>query len=571
LNKVFEALKTGCALAPEVALKQFYECVRKSGESIPKFAQTLQDLLAIALPGVEPSIQYTMLKARLSTCLSEDVKLHIAFNGNMSLDDLIAALDKASPGTSYAGSSMDLPANTLIKSESADVNYMKAQSNSNQRPAFSGKCHYCNYQGHRIADCLRRKRDSEAQQSNYGPSQPYNNQRRGGGQGTQGFNRNNHSNAGNVSGNMGPRYGVASVNNTQVQNESIMVPLANSTFCDDDTGSRNQQMVNAQHSFLAQQKSLLQQQQVLIQQQQQQQHILQQQHHNNSFAGIAPVEANNNFTTVADTQERDESFPFFAGSYSSEAIPATLGDSGDCLLRLETPFVLGGLSHTAVALVDGGSTHSFITPDSFSEDQKRYSDMVKPQLQRRLFVITSSTGRVKEFCYLLPLDLSLGGWQGKTSFVVSRMVNKHKMVLGRDFLKKRHVIVDHGNDTLKVEGVCVAINSILAVNEYALMEFSPADLDTLKDSDLVDDDDDEDDNVVNSNSDETSIKQSNGVAGKRVSFNMESVVPSAVAQDSCLLSHGDVFLAKDTNLVAIAQNMVCVYFFFVVAISCIVD
>ena len=210
MNKVFEALKTGCALAPEVALKQFYECVRKSGESIPKFAQTLQDLLAIALPGVDNTIQYTMLKARLSNCLSEDVKLHIAFNGSMSLDDLIAALDKASPGTSYAGSSMDLPTNTLIKSESANVNYMKAQSNGNQRSAFSGKCHYCNYQGHRIADCLRRKRDSEAQQSQYGTNQSFNNQRRGGGQISQGFNRNNQSNAGNVSGNKGPRYGVPS-------------------------------------------------------------------------------------------------------------------------------------------------------------------------------------------------------------------------------------------------------------------------------------------------------------------------------------------------------------------------
>ena len=135
-----------------------------------------------------------------------------------------------------------------------------------------------------------------------------------------------------------------------------MVPLANSTFCEDDSNSSNQQMVNAQQSFLALQNSLLQQQQVLIHQQQQQQHLLQQQHHN-SFNGNFTVEAKNNFTTVEDS--RDESFPFFAGSFSSEAIPATLGDSGDCLLRIDTPFSLGGLAHTTVALVHGGSTHSY--------------------------------------------------------------------------------------------------------------------------------------------------------------------------------------------------------------------
>ncbi len=32
------------------------------------------------------------------------------------------------------------------------------------------------------------------------------------------------------------------------------------------------------------------------------------------------------------------------------------------------------------------------------------------------------------------------------------------MVLGRDFLKKRKVIVDHGRDALTIEGVTVLVN-----------------------------------------------------------------------------------------------------------------
>jgi hypothetical protein len=79
-------------------------------------------------------------------------------------------------------------------------------------------------------------------------------------------------------------------------------------------------------------------------------------------------------------------------------------------------------------------------------------------MPRRLFNIKGATGTVQEFCYLVDLEIAIGNWSGSVQFVLSSRVKKHKMVLGRDFLKKRKVVVDHSTDELVVEGV--RINSI---------------------------------------------------------------------------------------------------------------
>jgi hypothetical protein len=92
-----------------------------------------------------------------------------------------------------------------------------------------------------------------------------------------------------------------------------------------------------------------------------------------------------------------------------------------------------------------------------TKEQRDQFNAHKHSYGRRLFNITSATGMVQEFCYLLKLEISIGGWSGTVQFVLSSAVNKHMMVLGRDFLKRRNVIVDHGKDTITVEGVSVNV------------------------------------------------------------------------------------------------------------------
>jgi hypothetical protein len=57
LKEVFDGLKKGCALSPDIAINMFYEIKRKPGESVSKFAQELQDMLKIALPGIDETLQ----------------------------------------------------------------------------------------------------------------------------------------------------------------------------------------------------------------------------------------------------------------------------------------------------------------------------------------------------------------------------------------------------------------------------------------------------------------------------------------------------------------------------------
>jgi hypothetical protein len=49
-------------------------------------------------------------------------------------------------------------------------------------------------------------------------------------------------------------------------------------------------------------------------------------------------------------------------SMSHVAIPAVLGSVGDDLLRTEVTLSLEGSLLKATALIDGGSTHSFVNP-----------------------------------------------------------------------------------------------------------------------------------------------------------------------------------------------------------------
>ena len=69
------------------------------------------------------------------------------------------------------------------------------------------------------------------------------------------------------------------------------------------------------------------------------------------------------------------------------------------------------------ALVDGGSTHSFLSPTCLNAEQLQYLQSNRHKLNRKLFHITSAIGIVKEFCFFLPLDVEIGEWKGTSQFL----------------------------------------------------------------------------------------------------------------------------------------------------------
>ncbi len=137
---------------------------------------------------------------------------------------------------------------------------------------------------------------------------------------------------------------------------------------------------------------------------------------------------------VEQDKQCDE-FPFHLVSMTHEAIPDLL-NGGDGLLRMDVDIYLWkGALAVARTLIDGGSKHSFINPTALSGDQRNTFTLNKEKYDRKLFIITSATGVVREFCYILKCRLTFGGWSGDVQLVVSSMLNKNQMVLGQRFLE----------------------------------------------------------------------------------------------------------------------------------------
>ena len=102
---------------------------------------------------------------------------------------------------------------------------------------------------------------------------------------------------------------------------------------------------------------------------------------------------------------------------------------------------------TIKALIDSGSSHSFISPKILSDSQLLYATT---KCKRQNFSIFGATGMVKCQCCIAKASISLASWTGDHQFIIANPVRKHDMIIGRDFLKKYGVEINHSNDTLKI-------------------------------------------------------------------------------------------------------------------------
>jgi hypothetical protein len=498
IKSVLDEIETECAMSKEVALQQFYHAKRDTNESLSKFASRLQSLLNVAQPGNIDS-QLPMLKVKLSDSLPESVRLVFTMNSSMTWDEIINALGRLDPVVSLGSMQLENQVRTsgIIKQEPIDTNYVQSQASRNDR--FQGRCNFCNKIGHKWMNCGVRMNsfNDSTMNSSMASNQSYqvNNgsnsfNSRDGGPNHMQMQRNNQNGAGSQGRSYGQRIahqfgGNQNYNNNsnrfqQNQNRSYSNningfsfdttmghPLANSTFMSEgDNNSDNG--FNGQANYLLTQNNLLKNQLNELQNQ------LVRMQNSNTNASSHVTNSSHNFVHSSQSDSCDrvdehdselaKSFPFHATSMShtTAPIPAVLSAGGDSLLRLNVELSVDGSDVKTVALVDGGSTHSFINPRIMDRSQLDTFENNKHRYEKRQFIITSATGIVRESCHLLTCSVKFGDWAGEIKLVMSNLLDKNNMVIGRDFLKRYGVKVDHGNDMLEIEQHKILVNSVVS-------------------------------------------------------------------------------------------------------------
>lgn len=196
---------------------------------------------------------------------------------------------------------------------------------------------------------------------------------------------------------------------------------------------------------------------------------------NSSYRSILPHQHNSHKASpntltldngLSQTTSGSSEFPFFAQADATTVEVANLHLDAPIKL-LKTPVQIELFEQTPQelsALIDGGSSHSFISPNILTTQQLNIATKSDSQLfMRQNYVIHGATGSAKSSCCVTSVKLKIGRWTGQHSFIISGSVVKHEMILGRDFFKHHNVQIDHGNDVMVIEDVSICINTIRSI------------------------------------------------------------------------------------------------------------
>jgi hypothetical protein len=89
------------------------------------------------------------------------------------------------------------------------------------------------------------------------------------------------------------------------------------------------------------------------------------------------------------------------------------------------------------------------------EKVKKFKDSVTTTnelgLVREKLTILGATGSATETCVIASAHLVIGDWSGNHSVVITDSLIDKDVVLGRDFLKKYNVTINHGTDEIHID------------------------------------------------------------------------------------------------------------------------
>ena len=479
ISHVFTELIAKCTPSNETFLTSFYNRKLNPQESITVFATDIQNLLFKALPTLSAAEQSTMLRKRLCDECPPQLRATIHFSAEKSWDDMLACLEKAMPYidpiVDYTGHGMKGAGGTrfeasayhplaplpLIKQEPVDMNWTDSRRPSGPGSSkFKGACFYCNTYGHRKIDCRSRIHDESNTHNRFKAghnnrtefSQGNNNNARYPPPPTRNissnYNRNAYSNSG-----PGSQQGYNHGRTSQAQSNSI-----SGRGYETDQNWRSPPPPNHTSNATAQST-----------------HAATQDDDDESFPFFSFGHTNSIEVLEEKLTKISTEFPFFVDEpYMSAMTPpsesssnvievrSALTKGSTFLLKVDATLTLFNDETLNVrALIDGGSTHSFISPlilSDFQRNETNSSDHMTKE--KRNFIITSATDRVPSECCVTLAHVGLGPWSGTHQFTISNDVVRNDMVLGRDFLRANRVLVDHGNDTLEFAGLTIKITEI---------------------------------------------------------------------------------------------------------------
>jgi hypothetical protein len=137
--------------------------------------------------------------------------------------------------------------------------------------------------------------------------------------------------------------------------------------------------------------------------------------------------------------QQDQEFPYFTANLDTVD---TNSCNGMILLKVRAQIVLFNQEPQSVlVLMDGGSSHSFISPTVLTQAQFRAAGSKNSNLFTR-----------KNF--------QINGATGEHEFLISGSVTKHDMIIGRDFFKLHKVKIDHESEAVIIDGIQIDINPI---------------------------------------------------------------------------------------------------------------
>jgi hypothetical protein len=428
-----------CKKNADTLLSTFLASKKTANESLPKYARRLQEILLKALPTISVDERTCLLRSQLCHEVPSNMKALIQFSssfGDGNWDKILDMLDKTLPANGL--SNLDIiKSTTEFDVHNTIMNQNRGQNNGSRQQQQT--CFTCGKPGHRAAQCRRGNSNNNnypVQNVSGAPNQNYNN-KFGGSYGQP---------------NIRPAYRPPSHQN-MVQNRSQ--PRGGFGY---------------QQPF----RSMMQANNAEVNQQQQYHNEYQFQasnyNNNNSNVNSGTTQLNdfpfhqqlNSYQSQSESEsQQNDNYNIYGQVLELEVSAALLrfnvGDS-KTLLKINIVFTLFGIEHEikAIALIDGGSSHSFISPNLLTAAHQKIlmcpdTMWVKRQMHRINGVIAGADS----FCSIVNSDLSLKSDDGEQftceqEFVISAQVRNHDMILGRNWLYDNDVTIRHGRNQMEI-------------------------------------------------------------------------------------------------------------------------
>ena len=398
IAQALAALVKALELPRETLLMQYYAERRRSDEPLSKFAGRLQEMLLKAMPNLSADDATHMLRMHICTHLPEHLRALVVFSPEMTYDKLLVSLDKAVPHVA-AHSRLSTGSGASSSTTPAPVPLIKSEpdidSNQASTQQQQSTNQFNNNRGNQQVQRYQQRSQTQGQQSDSKQRQ-------------QRFN----GNCGYCGIHGHKEVDCRKKRRDNNSNEHLQQPFAT---------PRGHTSYN-----------------------------------NNS---------SNNRTSTNSASTQEDCFPYFSSETQSITIAqvsaaATSQAVGASLLKVSARLVLFDQPQQSVtALIDGGSTHSFISPTILTKAQLAVA--ADPlQCPRFNYEISGVTGQAKSSCNVVEPALGIGNWQGTHEFVISGSVTTHQMLLGRDFLTRHNVVVEHASNVVTIGNIRLQVNTL---------------------------------------------------------------------------------------------------------------